>query len=104
AAIRALAFGNFAIGTGVMVMVGMLDLVAAGLSVSVPLAGQLVSIGAAITCIGAPLAAALTSRIDRRRLLASSLALSAAGHLLCALSPGFAALTIARALTMIQAA
>jgi predicted MFS family arabinose efflux permease len=104
AAIRALAFGNFAIGTGVMVMVGMLDLMAAGLSVSVPLAGQLVSIGAAITCIGAPLAAALTSRIDRRRLLASSLALSAAGHLLCALSPGFAALTIARALTMIQAA
>jgi DHA1 family inner membrane transport protein len=104
AAIRALTFGNFAIGTGVMVMVGMLDLVAAGLSISVPLAGQLVSIGAFVSCLGAPLAAGFTSRIDRRRLLAGSLALSAGAHLLCALAPGFATLALARTLAMIQAA
>ena len=104
AAIRALTFGNFAIGTGVMVMVGMLDLVAAGLSISVPLAGQLVSIGAFVSCLGAPLAAAFTSQFDRRRLLAGSLALSAFAYLLCALAPGFATLAVARTLAMLQAA
>src|SRR5690606_8900585 len=104
AAIRALTFGNFAIGTGVMVMVGMLDLIADGLAITVPAAGQLVAIGALVTCLGAPLAAAFTTRIDRRRLLVGSLALSAAGHLLSALAPGFAVLAVVRALAMVQAA
>ena len=104
AATRALTFGNFAIGTGVMVMVGMLDLIAAGLAISVPAAGQLVAIGALVTCLGAPLAAAFTSRIDRRKLLVGSLALSAAGHLLSALAPGFAVLAVVRAAAMVQAA
>ncbi|MCM5571344.1 MFS transporter [Burkholderiaceae bacterium FT117] len=104
AAIRALTFGNFAIGTGVMVVVGMLDLIAEGLRTSVPTAGQLVTIGALVTCIGAPLTAALTSRIDRRSLLVGSLALSGLGHLLSALAPGFGLLAAVRAATMVQAA
>jgi len=104
AAIRALTFGNFAIGTGVMIIVGMLDLIADGLGISVPAAGQLVTISALVTCVCAPLSAAFTSRIDRRGLLVGSLLLSALGHLLSAFATGFGWLALVRAVTMIQAA
>lgn len=104
AAVRALAFGNFAIGTGVMIVIGMLDALAEGLQISVPGAGQLITISALVTCVGAPVMAALTTRIDRRRLLVASLLLSALGHALSALASGFAWLAIIRAATMLQAA
>ena len=58
AAVRALLFGNFAIGTGVMIVPGMLGDLADGLGVSVATAGQLIALAAFVTCIGAPLAAA----------------------------------------------
>ncbi|MFP5405599.1 MAG: MFS transporter, partial [Gammaproteobacteria bacterium] len=104
AAVRALAFGNFAIGTGVMVVVGMLDAIAQGLGISVPGAGQLVTISALVTCVGAPLMAAFTTRVDRRRLLIASLLLSTLGHAFSALASGFASLAVIRAVTMLQAA
>ncbi|MCL4182668.1 MAG: MFS transporter [Burkholderiaceae bacterium] len=104
AAVRALLFGNFAIGAGVMVVAGMLGDLALGLGVSVPTAGQLITLAAFVTCVGAPLSAALTSRIDRRALLAGSLVFYAFGHLLCALAPGYTWLALARAFTVVSAA
>lgn len=104
AAVRALLFGNFAIGTGVMVVPGMLGDLARGLEVSVPTAGQLITLAAFVTCVGAPLSAALTSRIDRRALLLGALAFYAAGHAACALAPGYAPLAAFRALTVVSAA
>jgi predicted MFS family arabinose efflux permease len=103
-AVRALLFGNFAIGTGVMVVPGMLGDLALGLGVSVATAGQLITLAAFVTCVGAPLSAALTSRIDRRTLLAGSLLFYTAGHLLCALASGYAWLAPVRALTVVSAA
>ena len=49
-----LLFGNFVIGTGVMVVPGTLNDIGTSLSVSVPVAGQLITAAAAMMCIGAP--------------------------------------------------
>ena len=103
-AIRALLFGNFVIGTGVMLLVGMLNEIAGELGVSVPTAGQLVGVAALAMCIGAPLAAAFTSRIDRRRLLLAALALFGAGHAACALAGDFATLAVLRPISVFGAA
>jgi predicted MFS family arabinose efflux permease len=103
-AVRAFLFGNFVIGSGVLVVPGMLGQLAAGLRVSVPTAGQLIGLAALVMCLGAPLLAAATSRIDRRRLLVAALALYSAGHLACGLAPGYASLAALRVLTVIGAA
>lgn len=103
-AVPAFLFGNFVIGTGVMVVPGMLGQLASGLRVSVPTAGQLVGLAALVMCVGAPVLAALTSRVERRRLLVASLVLYAAGHLGCALAPGYASLAAVRVVTVVGAA
>lgn len=100
----ALLAGNFAIGCGVMVTAGTLNDLARDLQVSVPVAGQLISVAAVALALGAPLAAAVASGFDRRRLLTSSLLVFALGHGLCALMPGFAALLPVRALAVLAAA
>jgi predicted MFS family arabinose efflux permease len=69
----ALLFGNFVIGTGVMVVPGTLNDISTSLNVSVPVAGQLISAGALLMCLGAPLLAAVVAGWDRRRLLALSM-------------------------------
>lgn len=104
AAVRALLFGNFAIGTGMMIVAGMLDELARDLDVSVPTAGQLITLAAFVTCVGAPLAAAFTSRVDRRALLLAALVFYAVGHTTCALVPGYGWLAALRAITVIPAA
>lgn len=104
ASLWALMFGNLAVGTGVMIVAGVLNELAADLRVAPPLAGQLISAAAVVMAIGAPLAAATTSRFDRRRLLALSLAWYAAGLLASALATGFAQLIVLRLMTVVSAA
>ena len=99
-----LLFGNFAIGTGVMVVAGTLNDISRSLGVSGSLAGQLIAIAAAVMCFAAPAMAAWMSAFDRRRLLTWALLWYAAGHALCALMPSYAALWPVRALTMLGAA
>lgn len=100
----ALMFGNFVIGCGVMVVAGSLNDLTRSLDVSVALGGQLIAIAAVVMCLGAPLLAAAVGGWDRRRLLAFSLAWYAAGHLVSALMPNYAALTAVRALSVLAAA
>jgi len=100
----ALLFGNFTIGCGVMVTAGTLNDLARSLQVSVPVAGQLISVAAVVMAIGAPTLAALVAGFDRRRLLACALAWYAIGHALSAMMPGYAALLPVRALTVLAAA
>jgi predicted MFS family arabinose efflux permease len=100
----ALLFGNFAIGCGVMATAGTLNDLAQDLHVSIPAAGQLISVAAVALALGAPLAAAVVAGFDRRRLLAWSLVVYALGHVLCALMPSFAALLPVRALAVLAAA
>ncbi len=99
-----LLFGNFVIGCGVMVVVGTLTDISTSLAVSVSVAGQLVAAAAIVMCFGAPLLAGWVGALDRRKLLAASLAWYALGHALCALMPSYAALLPMRALTVLGAA
>lgn len=99
-----LLFGNFVIGTGVMVVAGTLNEISTSLQVSVPAAGQLMSAGALLMCLGAPLLAALVAGWDRRRLLALSMVWYGALHLASAAAPSFAALLPLRVLAMIAPA
>ena len=104
AAGRALLFGNFSIGCGVMVVIGTLNDLARSLHVSVPAAGQLVTAAGIALAVSAPLLAALVAGIDRRRLLALSLLWFSAGHLLAALMPSLASLLPVRLLSVLGAA
>lgn len=103
-AIAAAFFGNFVVGCGVLVVPGMLDLLAQDLAVSVPLAGTLLGVAALAMCLGAPLLAAFTSRVDRRHLLAGSLVVLALGHAACAIAPDFLALSWLRPVSVLGAA
>lgn len=103
AALWSLLAANFVIGTGVLLPVGLLDQLSRELGVSIPTAGLLLTVGGAVIAIGAPLAAAVTSRIDRQALLVAGLGLYAAGHAISALAPGFMVLLVTRALMIIAA-
>ena len=61
--------GAFVMGCAEMLVVGMLDLIAVDLAVSVPAAGALVTANALGLAIGGPLLTFLTTRFDRRRVL-----------------------------------
>jgi len=100
----ALCVGNFVIGTGAMIVTGMLNDIAADFALSAATAGQLISVFAIATCVGAPLFATLGSRIDRRLLLAGALLIYGAMHLAAALAPSFAMLMAIRFVTAIGAA
>jgi predicted MFS family arabinose efflux permease len=124
-------FGNFAIGCGVMVTAGTLNDIVRSLQVSVAVGGQLVGAAALVMAFGSPLLAAYfgTPRAagarrlapavapaaassghaadggwDRRRLLMLALLWYAAGHLVCAAMPNYAALLPLRCLCMLGAA
>jgi predicted MFS family arabinose efflux permease len=99
-----LLFGNFAIGCGVMVVPGSLNDLVRSLQVSVALGGQLVALGAAVMCFGAPLLAAAVGGHDRRRLLVLALACYAVGHALSALAPGYGPLAVLRAVSVLGGA
>jgi len=100
----ALMFGNFVIGCGVMSVAGTLNDIAHSLQVSVALAGQLITIAAAMMAFGAPLLAGWVAGFDRRRLLALALLWYGAGHAISALMPSYGALWPVRAVTMLAAA
>lgn len=100
----ALLFGNFVIGTGVMIVPGTLNEISTSLQISAATAGQLISAGALLMCLGAPLCAALVAGWDRRRLLAASMLWYAVLHGACALMPSFATLLPARVLAVLAPA
>jgi len=104
AASRALLAGNFAIGCGVMVVAGSLNDLVASLQVSVALGGQLISVAAVAMALGAPLLAVWWGNADRRLLLTLALLWYAAGHLISACMPSYAALLPVRALSVLGAA
>lgn len=96
--------GNAVIGTGVMMIPGLLQDLTASLQVTAAQAGQLISLSALLVCLGAPPLAMLVARWDRRRLLVGCLLWYALLHALAALAPGFSSLLGLRALAMAAAA
>jgi predicted MFS family arabinose efflux permease len=104
AVLWSLLFGNFVIGTGVMIVPATLNELSGSLQVSIATAGQLISASAVVMCVGAPLLAAVVAGWDRRRLLALSMLWFGALHLLCASMPSLGALLPVRMLAVIAPA
>ncbi len=92
----ALMLGNIVTGCSVMAPAGMLSELSSGLGVSIRDAGLLVTFGAIMLCVGSPVAASLTSRIERRTLLTATLAILAFGNVASAFAPDYASLLAIR--------
>jgi MFS transporter, DHA1 family, inner membrane transport protein len=92
----ALMLGNVVTGCSVFAPAGMLRELAAGLDVSVRTASLLITFGAVTLCLGSPITAWLTSRIDRRRLLTATLAVLGLCNLASAFAPDYASLMAIR--------
>jgi len=82
-----LATGMFAVGTDSFVIAGILPDVARSLGVTIPVAGQMVTIYALSYALLSPVIAATMSHWPRKRLLLTGLAIFVAGNLLTAVSP-----------------
>ncbi len=92
----ALMLGNVVTGCSIMAPAGMLNELAGSLDVSVRTAGLLITFGAVVLCVGSPLTAWLTGRIERRRLLTVTLAVLAVTNLASAFAPNYATLLVIR--------
>jgi len=86
----------FCIGTAEFVIMGLLPDVARDLSVSIPLAGQLVTAYALGVVIGAPILAIATSGMPRKRVLLMMVGVFILGNFLSAIAPSYVFLVIAR--------
>ena len=83
---------------------GVMNDLVDSLQVSAAVAGQLITIGAVVLALSAPLLAAWVAGSDRRRLLTLWLLWYAVGHVIAALSPNFTVLAIVRTVTLLGAA
>jgi predicted MFS family arabinose efflux permease len=98
-----LALGTFAIGTEGFMIAAILPSVAASLSVSVQLAGLLVTVFTLIFAVTSPILTALTGRVARRKLLLISMGVFALGNIAAASSSGYWSLLLARAILALAA-
>jgi len=92
----ALMLGNVVTGCAVLAPAGMLKELSEGLDVSIRTAGLLITFGAIVLCVGSPVTAWLTSRIERRLLLAVTLAVLAFTNIASAFAPDYASLLALR--------
>ncbi|GAA2275867.1 MFS transporter [Glycomyces scopariae] len=95
-ALGALFTGTLVMGCAEMLVMGMLDLMAADLAVPVSAVGALVTANALGIAAGGPLLTFLTARLDRRPVLLAALAAFTALNLLPALGAGLEAFIAAR--------
>jgi DHA1 family inner membrane transport protein len=94
-----LTVGAFAIGMTEFVIMGILPNVASDLNVSIPAAGQLITMYALGVAVGAPILTLLTHRIPQKKLLIVLMLLFIAGNGLAVVAPNYAVLMGARVLT-----
>jgi MFS transporter, DHA1 family, inner membrane transport protein len=92
----ALMLGNIVTGCSVMAPAGMLNELSESLDVSIRTAGLLITFGAVVLCVGSPVTAWLTGRIERRLLLTATLAVLAITNLASAFAPNYATLLVIR--------
>lgn len=85
-----LPLGAFAIGTGNIVFVGVLEPLADDLGVSIATAGQLATTFALALAVSAPVLVAMTARLPRRGVMVAALGVFAATNVGMALAPAFA--------------
>jgi len=88
--------GAFVMGCAEMLVVGLIDLIATDLQVSVPSAGALVTANAVGLAVGGPLLTFLTTAFDRRRVLLLSTGVFVLANLLPALGADYSTFFVAR--------
>lgn len=98
-AIYALALAAFAVGSAEFVISGILPPLAEDLSVSIPIAGLLVSAYAIGVAIGGPILTIFTSRFSQRNVLISLMVVFSIAQVLCAMAPDYGLLLAARLLS-----
>jgi DHA1 family inner membrane transport protein len=94
-----LALTAFAIGMTEFVVVGMLPTIALNFSISIALAGLLVTCYALAVTVAAPFVTALTLRIPRKTLMLSLIALFIAGNVIAGIAPSYEILLLGRVLS-----
>ncbi|UOQ83417.1 MFS transporter [Gracilibacillus salinarum] len=98
-ALIALAISAFGIGTTEFVPVGLLSAIADDLTISITLAGLLISGYAIGVAVGAPVLTALTNKMSRKTLLMALMVLFIIGNTVAGLSTSFGLLLAARIIT-----
>jgi len=98
-ALGTLGLGTFVMGTAELVVVGILNLIAQDMGVSISTAGQLVIAYALGISIGGPILTALTIRFGRRFQLWMSLAIYIAGNVLAVVAVAFSMFIVAQIVT-----
>ncbi|MEC0089019.1 MFS transporter [Paenibacillus macquariensis] len=97
--ILSLTVGAFAIGMTEFVIMGLLPNVAQDLNVSIPTAGQLITMYALGVAVGAPILTLLTQRIPQKKLLCLLMVLFILGNVISVVAPSYAVLMAARLIT-----
>ena len=95
-AIVALAMGGFGIGTTEFAIMGLLQNVAAGLDVSIPESGHLISAYALGVVVGAPLLAALGAKLPHKHMVLGLMVLFTLGNLSSVFAPDYATMLATR--------
>ncbi|UUZ94551.1 MFS transporter [Paenibacillus sp. P25] len=91
-----LAIASFVVGTVELVIAGIIDMIAQDLHVSVGAAGQLISVYSMVFAFGSPVLIALTSKVERRKLLIYAMLVFLAGNIVSMISPNFTILLLSR--------
>jgi predicted MFS family arabinose efflux permease len=103
APLYSLALGAFAVGTEGFMIAAILPRIAEDVSVSLQMAGQLVTIFTLVYAVSSPVLTALTGSVHRRKLLLATMSLFALGNLIAASAPGYWSLVLARILIALAA-
>jgi MFS transporter, DHA1 family, inner membrane transport protein len=96
-ALATLFLATFVLGCAEMLVVGVLDLIAADLRVSIPAAGTLLTAQALGMAVGGPILTALTIRLNKRTILIGALGLSVLANLVLVLTAEYGLFIAARA-------
>jgi MFS transporter, DHA1 family, putative efflux transporter len=97
-----LAIVSFLVGTSEYIIAGILDMIAGDVGVSVAVAGQLITVFSIAYAFGTPIMMALTSRVERRKLMMVALSVFAVGNLIAVIFPGFISLMGSRVILAVS--
>ncbi|MFI9010132.1 MFS transporter [Actinosynnema sp. NPDC053489] len=95
-ALATLFLGMFVLGSGELLVVGVLDRIAADLQVTIPAAGTLVTVYALGLAIGGPILTALTIKVDRKLVLIGSVVLFIACNVIAVLTAQYGLFLVLR--------
>lgn len=91
-----LAVGSFVTGTSEFVVSGILDIIAGDLHISIPAAGQLITVYSLFYAVGALFLVMATSKLNRKKVLLSAIFVFILGNMLAFFSHHFVLLLLSR--------